>query len=64
MSSMKQNVSAPTIAPLLADPKTGPRQEKSQNYKGFVAGVFSGIAKLSGNQKNPLLFINTTNTPF
>jgi len=30
------------------------KNEKSQNYKGFVAGVFSGIAKLSG--KNSLLF--------
>ena len=23
-------------------------KESSKNYKGFVAGVFSGIAKLSG----------------
>lgn len=23
-------------------------QKKAQNYKGFVAGVFSGVAKLSG----------------
>jgi len=24
------------------------KKESSQNYKGFVAGVFSGVAKLSG----------------
>lgn len=24
---------------------------EAKNYKGFVAGVFSGIAKLSGQQK-------------
>jgi hypothetical protein len=24
------------------------KKESSKNYKGFVAGVFSGIAKLSG----------------
>lgn len=27
---------------------------EAKNYKGFVAGVFSGIAKLSGQQR-PLL---------
>lgn len=26
----------------------GGKQENGKNYKGFVAGVFSGIAKLSG----------------
>jgi hypothetical protein len=26
----------------------------SKNYKGFVAGVFSGIAKLSGGCERPL----------
>ena len=35
------------------------RSIKHKNYKGFVAGVFSGIAKLSGNfffLCRPLLF--------
>jgi hypothetical protein len=27
------------------------KQESHSNYKGFVAGVFSGIAKLSGMSK-------------
>lgn len=31
---------------------------EAKNYKGFVAGVFSGIAKLSG-QQNPLLTAQT-----
>lgn len=25
-----------------------PVEKKAQNYKGFVAGVFSGVAKLTG----------------
>lgn len=31
----------------LTSPKT-PEVKEKKNYKGFVAGVFSGIAKLSG----------------
>jgi hypothetical protein len=31
------------------------KQESHSNYKGFVAGVFSGIAKLSGRSLTPLL---------
>jgi hypothetical protein len=31
---------------------------KSQNYKGFVAGVFSGIAKLSGEYPIPLIYLS------
>jgi hypothetical protein len=27
------------------------KQESHSNYKGFVAGVFSGVAKLSGMSK-------------
>lgn len=34
-----------------------PKQEnKAQHYKGFVAGVFSGIAKLTGKKNNLLSF--------
>lgn len=29
---------------------------KNKNYKGFVAGVFSGIAKLSGTCKRLIQF--------
>ena len=29
---------------------------RHKNYKGFVAGVFSGIAKLSGNSPSPGVF--------
>jgi hypothetical protein len=32
---------------------------KNQNYKGFVAGVFSGIAKLSGTSSQ---FFSTCST--
>lgn len=49
-----------TLKPAIANPdRNGPTEALSQdqpvrsaahqNYKGFVAGVFSGIAKLSGN---------------
>lgn len=30
------------------NPPAAPPASASKNYKGFVAGVFSGIAKLSG----------------
>ena len=33
-----------------------------KNYKGFVAGVFSGISKLSGKIAPMLLGENTANT--
>lgn len=36
---------------------TGDKQGISKNYKGFVAGVFSGIAKLSGGFDYPPLDI-------
>lgn len=29
-------------------PSPSPPSESKRNYKGFVAGIFSGIAKLSG----------------
>lgn len=29
-----------------------PKTESGQNYKGFVAGVFSGVAKLTGESRN------------
>lgn len=33
-----------------------PKQEsKAHHYKGFVAGVFSGIAKLTGKKKSASL---------
>ncbi len=28
--------------------KMGDKKKNAKNYKGFVAGVFSGIAKLTG----------------
>ena len=31
-----------------AAPKAAPQLQSQKNYKGFVAGVFSGIAKLTG----------------
>ena len=31
------------------------RSAQHKNYKGFVAGVFSGISKLSGNVKSRTL---------
>jgi hypothetical protein len=31
------------------------KKESSKNYKGFVAGVFSGVAKLSGEYRICLL---------
>ena len=34
------------------------KKESVKNYKGFVAGVFSGIAKLSGK----CLFISSSNS--
>ena len=30
-------------------PVSVPVEKKAQNYKGFVAGVFSGVAKLTGS---------------
>lgn len=36
------------------------KKESQSNYKGFVAGVFSGIAKLSGTPKAPLLITSTS----
>jgi hypothetical protein len=36
---------------MAADLKQKPAEaSQSKNYKGFVAGVFSGVAKLSGKQ--------------
>lgn len=32
-----------------------------KNYKGFVAGVFSGIAKLSGRCPISVLFVTISN---
>lgn len=42
--------SIPAGTPLPADKldKLEQKPQGGQNYKGFVAGVFSGIAKLSG----------------
>lgn len=36
--------------------KMGDKKENAKNYKGFVAGVFSGIAKLSGKKFMTLIF--------
>ncbi len=38
----------PASAPTPAQPTT-PQTKPINNYKGFVAGVFSGVAKLAGN---------------
>ncbi len=42
----KVPVPQPASAP--AQPTT-PQTKPTNNYKGFVAGVFSGVAKLAGN---------------
>ena len=36
-------VPVPAVTPIPV-----PVEKKAQNYKGFVAGVFSGVAKLTG----------------
>lgn len=43
---------------MAADLKQKPAEasQGSQNYKGFVAGVFSGVAKLSG--KSLIVFVH------
>jgi len=49
MASDETTPSAPAPAP-------GPApalKKDNKNYKGFVAGVFSGIAKLSGTSIHP-----------
>lgn len=38
--------------------KTKEKPVEAKNYKGFVAGVFSGIAKLSGKQSLQLSSLN------
>lgn len=38
--------------------KTKEKPVEIKNYKGFVAGVFSGIAKLSG-KRNPVPLAQT-----
>lgn len=42
-------------APASASAPTPALKKDNKNYKGFVAGVFSGIAKLSGTALLPLL---------
>lgn len=39
-------------------PPPPPTSESKKNYKGFVAGVFSGIAKLSGMSPPHCVFIS------
>jgi len=41
-------MAAEASAPGAAAPAPAPVPAKTKNYKGFVAGIFSGIAKLSG----------------
>ncbi|ORY07000.1 mitochondrial carnitine/acylcarnitine carrier protein [Clohesyomyces aquaticus] len=49
------------IPPGLEGPAPAPQKAKrGQNYKGFVAGVFSGIAKLSGNFDTIKVRLQTT----
>ena len=42
------NVPVPTLAPAVTRAPVPVTEKKAQNYKGFVAGVFSGVAKLTG----------------
>lgn len=42
-----ENISVPLEAKNAPEVKSATRAEK-RDYRGFVAGVFSGIAKLSG----------------
>lgn len=42
------NMPVPTVAPAVTPAPVPVTEKKAQNYKGFVAGVFSGVAKLSG----------------
>lgn len=42
------NMPVPTVAPAVTHAPIPVTEKKAQNYKGFVAGVFSGIAKLTG----------------
>ena len=41
-------VPVPTLAPAVTHAPVPVTETKAQNYKGFVAGVFSGVAKLTG----------------
>lgn len=48
------------VPPGLVDAPERSRPEKSpKNYRGFVAGVFSGIAKLSGAHLLPSFWFHT-----
>lgn len=49
-ADMQTQPSAPAAAPEPSQPQA----KANKSYKGFVAGVFSGIAKLSGSSFNPL----------
>ena len=42
------NMPVPTVAPAVTHAPVPVTEKKAQNYKGFVAGVFSGVAKLTG----------------
>ena len=49
MSSAKEQISVGAMPGELKEKTTKVSEPgNSNNYKGFVAGVFSGIAKLSG----------------
>ena len=63
MSINGQHATVTDPAPMLQelDRKMTKTDGKSQNYKGFVAGVFSGIAKLSGKLQIPLFLTARTN---
>jgi hypothetical protein len=49
MAAGTTNPVVPASALGPASPPAPASAPKNQNYKGFVAGVFSGIAKLSGS---------------
>lgn len=45
---MAANANMQPPSPASAPDPAQPQPKTNKNYKGFVAGVFSGIAKLSG----------------
>jgi len=48
MLTTTEHVDAVSRGPKLERGTMREEKESSKNYKGFVAGIFSGIAKLSG----------------
>jgi hypothetical protein len=53
MAADVRNTQPPTPAPEPPQPQAAAKKS-NKNYRGFVAGVFSGIAKLSGTTTTPM----------